>query len=491
MQKKLLIRLLYTVIVVLLLTDLAYSFLQYHAQPLDGDMPSLLVPASDVQPIFDDPTGITAIINDKTYLNPNRFFCHWMYKEYMTRVPLLLQHFVPPVESVYLASAIAKTLIQILILFLLSAAISGSANITRIKFVAAALIIAPLFQANGYRSSMGIIDPAPTYTFFYALPCALMLWYFLPFIREFYYHKKISGNWLIFILWIPFALVVSLHGALNPGIALTVSLLLFCEIIIRKFRQTGSGTFIDRFFTAVSELPRNYWFFLIPVSFFSIYSLFLGRYNAYSIQQQIPLLEMYKRLPEGIFNILTQKPGYPVLLLLLALNSVIIHRYHYDPEGRQILKIFRWAGIFALVYILLLPLGGYREYRYYIVRYDTIMPVTLTLLFMFGKTSLFLLSAMKAKQKKLYLPLLICCLLVFANADKPGFDKNKCEKQALEQIASSPEPVVRIDSECNVVSWEKITDPVESGPVSLLLQKWKIINNPKLFYQTSFVSTVP
>jgi hypothetical protein len=58
--------------------------------------------------------------------------------------------------------------------------ISGS--ILKLDFLFAAILITPLFQTNGYRSYMGIIDPATTYTFFYALPTILILIYLLHYL---------------------------------------------------------------------------------------------------------------------------------------------------------------------------------------------------------------------------------------------------------------------------------------------------------------------
>ena len=476
-------RIIYVILILLLLADMTYSFVQHYSQTLDGDMPALLVPASDVQKIFDDPIGIKAILNHETYTNPNRFFCHWMYREFMTSVPLYLQYFVDPVEAVYLSCAISKTLIQILIIVLLAMLISNTRNIFKMNFAIAAILITPLFQTNGYRSYMGIIDPATTYTFFYALPCLLLLIYFLPLIREFYYNKKCKKQTLIYILWIPFALIVSLHGALNPGIAIIFSVLLFWNSIANNYVKTSGNNFIKKISISISSVPKKYWFYLAPLCLFSFYSLFLGRYNSYSIQQQIPLWEMYKRIPEGLYYLLTQKPGYPLLIIILAINSIIIYRHYNNPEGNKMLNTFKWVGIFALLYIILLPLGGYREYRHNIIRYDTIMPVTLSLFFVFGKTSLFLINNISPKRKKWYLLLMLVIIFVYTNADKPEFNKNYCEKSAIEKISQSSEKIVAIESACNILSWDIITDPKESELNGQLLANWRITNDKKLYYQ--------
>jgi len=112
----------------------------------------------------------------------------------------------------------------------------------------------------------------------------------------------------------------------------------------------------------------------------------------------MPLWDLYLRLPIGIYYLLTQKLGFPILLLILAINSLIIRYKINTPEGKTILKLFKWIGLFALIYILFLPFGGYRDYRPNILRYDTILPITISLVFIFAKTTIFILRHYPIKQ---------------------------------------------------------------------------------------------
>ena len=372
-------RIIYFILFLLLLTDLSYSFVQHLSQPLDGDMAWNIAPADDVKPILENPFGINVILKDKTYANPNRFFCHWSFREYFLSAPLFLQNFAKPIDSIYLSCAISKILIQIMLIILLAMAISGTNNILKMDFMLAAILVTPLFQINGYRTYMGIIDPSITYTFFYALPCALLILYFLPFIHQFYHKKKLSSQLFIKILWVPLAIIVCLSGPLNPGIVLVFSMLVILTNLRTNYLSSNQAGIIN----AIKRIPKSYWFFLLPVSLLSFYSLFLGRYNSITIATQIPLSEMYLKLPEGIYNQFTQKLGFPVLFIILTLNTIIISRKFKTLEGKKTLSIFKWIGIFSLFYILLLPLGGYRAYRPNILRYDTIMPITLSLMFIF------------------------------------------------------------------------------------------------------------
>lgn len=413
-------------LLVLLLADIGYSFLQHYNTPFDGDMAGGIVPAEDVKPILDSPLGFNIFKEHTTYPNPNRFFSHWSFYKYFNSAPILLQKFTNPINSAYLSCALAKTFIQVVIIFMLALGVSGNTKF-KLEFLLSAVLITPFFQTNGYRSYMGIIDPSTTYTFFYALPTAILLLYFAPFFLKKYYGIEMKGFKYLKILWIPLALISSLSGPLNPGIALVISLLIVFQFFYRNFKSSQNLNFFSKFKNGFLEMPKDYYFFLLPICIFSIYSLFLGRYNSIDLSHKISLATLYSRLPEGIYYSVSQKIGFPILLIILFVNSLIIHKKFHTEEGRKIIKTLKWIGWFSFIYILLLPLGGYREYRPYVLRYDTIIPITLCLIFIFSKTTLFLIKSLSKKDKIWYLPAVILVLFIFTNADKPNFDKNDCE----------------------------------------------------------------
>ncbi len=468
-------------ILTLLLVDIGYTFLQNYYTPFDGDMAGGIVPTEDVKPILESPFGIKIFTDHKTYPNPNRFFCHWSFYKYFNNVPLFLQNFTSPINSAYLSCAFAKTIIQVVIIFLLSLLISG--GILKFDFLVAAILITPLFQTNGYRSYMGIIDPSTTYTFFYALPTILILIYFTPLFLNHFYDIELKRMKYLKYLWIPLALVSSLSGPLNPGISLVISLLIFKYFFSQNLNNSDVKYRFAKIKSAIQNIPNEIYFYLVPICIFSLYSLFLGRYNSVDMTNKMGLSVLYARLPEGIYYLFTQKLGFPVLFLILTINTLIIRSKFRTSEGKKLLNTFKWIGFFALIYILLLPLGGYRNYRPYILRYDTIIPITLSFMFIFAKTTIFILNNFSLNQKYWYVPLVILVLFVFTNADEPKFDKNNCERNAILQIADSKEPVVKIDNNCTVLSWTIIENPQESELKTKLLKIWRIIDGNKLYYQ--------
>jgi hypothetical protein len=259
-------RLLYWVLIIALLADIGFSFLQHLNQSLDGDMAWNLIPAADVKPILDNPLGIKTILYNQTYVNPNRFFCHWSFREYLLNAPLLLQKFSNPIDSVYLACAISKSIIQTLLIMLLSMIITGSRNIRNFDFLVVAVLITPLFQTNGYRSYMGIIDPSTTYTFFYALPSLILIFYFSPVFFKYYHGITFSFSPIARILWFVLAFIVCLSGPLNPGIILTLSMLIILSSFKESFIDSKQNKLVQKILNTFQSIPLYYWYLFILFS---------------------------------------------------------------------------------------------------------------------------------------------------------------------------------------------------------------------------------
>ncbi|MFH1161211.1 MAG: hypothetical protein V1733_09730 [bacterium] len=138
------------ILLLLLCLDVCYSFIQHYYMPLDGDLADgvLTSESSAYHPLMHDPFGFGIIARDTTWANPNRFFGHWFISFYMSYMPIVLQSFASPIDSIYLACALMKTGIQLLFIYLLSVYISGKGNIFNAQFILAAILITPLFQAS-------------------------------------------------------------------------------------------------------------------------------------------------------------------------------------------------------------------------------------------------------------------------------------------------------------------------------------------------------
>ena len=457
----------------LLFFDISYSFVQHSHAGLDGDMANIILPAEMYSEVLKDPFGFRVLTQGKEYAATNRFFAHWTMSNYFITVPIFLQPIFSPIDSVYLASALGKTLIQIGLIWLLAVYITGK-KILNSSFLIAAVLVMPLFQTAGYHNTMGIIDQSATYTFFYILPLSFLLYFFLPFYEAWRRDRKLNLTVLQKTILLFLAIILPFSGPLVPAIVLII-----CpSVLLYKFwSNIASGLFFS-----FRRIPNPLLFYFLLISILSLYSMYIGTNNTENSQQSMFIGERYLRLTKGLFSLFSSKLGLPLLTFAIGLNIFLINRQK-TPEAQKIMQAFKWMGVLSIVYLLLLPLGGYREYRPNIVRKDTLIPVVIGMMYLFGLSAHYLIHHIRPKLKNKYLSFLAIVLLIFIIVDTPNFDQNACEKAALEKIAKSTENIVPIESDCNIMAWHKLTFPEASETNARLLLEWRIVREKKQYFQ--------
>ena len=476
-------KLLIFILVIFLLGDLTYSFLQYYYIPLDGDISAGVVPSSFVQQLLDDPFGFHILSTGEKHVNPNRFFAHFFFKEYMQKVPIFPQRLTDPITSVYLSCGLMKITIHFLVIFILSTLISGTKNILDRKFLISAALIVPLIQANGYWEHMGINDHSITYTFFYALPVVILMLYLMTLYQIVYQKEVPKINILKSMVLVAFAIILPLSGPLIPGLILIVSALTGFYFLQNPDRSVNLFSF-SNLFSTLQKIPFPVFLLLVPACLVSLYSLFLGRFDLNYNSDTIPIADRYLKLPLGIYYQVSQSLGVPLLLIIIGVNYFLIKRHFNNAEGQKIIGSLKWIGIFSVVYLLLLPLGGYRPYRPNILRYDTFMPITIALLYFYGKSSFFLLHNLKLRFRTNYLIGLFVLFAIFINSDHLETEEYHCERKALDFLISSPDEITILPADCNIMSWaDPFTNPKRSELNAEILQFWGITKEKKLYYQ--------
>ena len=175
------------------------------------------------------------VLWDDSYPNPNRYFSHKMFKEYFEHVPLALQRFTDPINSVYLSSGFIKLAIHLCIIYLVSAFSAGSTRVLSRRFLMTTAIVTPLLQTNGFNRIMGVIDQSVTYTFFYALPLVFLLWFLLPLFLNWKNERIANFPKFKIVGLILLSILMSLSGPLNPGIIVVLML----TILFYQFSLTG------------------------------------------------------------------------------------------------------------------------------------------------------------------------------------------------------------------------------------------------------------
>lgn len=471
-------------LIVLILLDTALTFWQNLQLPLDGDLVSIVFPAPWYQQVLQDPFGWAVVSKNAVYAGTNRFFAHAAMGLYWKQAPQVLQQFTTPIESLYVASALFSTLVQVLIVLALAAYVrrggGGQGRGSR-GFWAAAALLVPLFQTEGFYEQMGVTNRAITYTFFYAFPLALLLGLLWPFFRAAHAGQPLRLSPLRGLLLVLLMVVIAFNG---PIATAAVAVLLFGIGVYWAWHRwralaTPAAPAGDRWLSGQALL------LLGLLAGLSVYSLYIGRNNAENSHTHT-LGQLYQLLPIGFYRELTMEWGLPLLLLLILVNGQLVRRLFPPSQERAwVLGSLRAVGIFSVLFLVLLPFGGYRDYRPYLIRGDSILPVLLALFYAYGVSTYFLLFQLRGRVRHGYAVLVGLFLATFIYVDAvPKLPRNNdCERWALDQMARAPEPTVRLAPYCNVLSWGTMPDPNQSDLQAQLLHYWGITDRPKQYYQ--------
>lgn len=424
-----------------------------------------------------DPFGFHAL-KGNYYLATNRAFAHWTMSIYFKTVPFIFQLFTNPLDSLYLSCALAKTVVQILIILLLSYYISGSWNILNINFLIAAILITPLFQTWGFNGYIGIIDNSITYTFFYALPLSLLMIFFIHTFTS----RSIKYNPLYYVLSSFFILYLSFNGPLIPATVIIVCLSVLIHDFFFNYINSSKAKVWLRLSDSISKSINGKSIILAFFILVCLYSLYIGKFNAANLIKQVSLSKRYFLLLIGVKNYIIKSLGPILLLLVIILNTNLLTKTKNNSEAKILLKRIKWITILSFIYIILLPFGGYREYRPFIIRWDTIMPINIALFYFFGASSLFLYNQYKQKLKLLYSIAILIVLIIFTIADKTK-NANKCEKEAINTLSHSPNKIVKLNCNCNVMEWGKVVDYNRSTLNTQYLRYVGVLNEEKYYYQ--------
>ncbi|HNX54558.1 MAG TPA: hypothetical protein PLG33_01390 [Prolixibacteraceae bacterium] len=476
--------LLIVLLVFLVFGDLAYSFMQYYYTPIDGDLASGVAWNEHIQKIFDDPFGFRMLQTGEKHINPNRVFSHLAQKEYMQRVPLWLQNFTDPITSVYLSCALLKILVHLIFLFTISALISGTTRIFSKSFLLAAILVSPFIQANGYWGHMGINDHATTYVFFFSIPIVLLFAYYSYFLYSGMRDQTRNLKFIDLPIILVASIILPLSGPLNPGIILIVSLIVL-SFYLKDFHKNKGDFAITKVALFLKDVPVRVYAFFIPITAISIYSLVLGLYDSNFQESTIPVFERYLKLPLGIYYQITQSLGVPFLLLTIGINLFLIKRNLPNADRQKTQTRWNWIVLFSLLYLLLLPLGGYRPYRPNILRYDTFIPITITLIYFCANSVFILINNLTGRKLSYYGLYLIAIFAIYANSDRIETKKVDFERQCIETLVSSQNQVTKLPATFNVMSWSPITNPEQSRPNAIMLEYWHVTKDQKLYYQSN------
>lgn len=464
-------------LVLAVLADLAFTYAQNLRLTIDGDLAAIVVPRTDYAAVLHDPLGLGVLLGGGWYAAPNRFFSHIMLREYCLRVPLLLQAVASPIASVYAAAALLNVLVQALLLYVLGWYASGTRHLGSLRLWVAMALLAPFFQTTGYNGQMAIIDNSLTYNFFYALPLLLLLVLLWPLHQAAWGGQRLQLAWYQLVPMLLLSVVLALSGPIISGTVLVLLAGLGLHLARQRWHQPAAER--------LRQLP---WPALLVCGWLGAwcaYSLYIGQHNTENLAVVVPVWQRYQLVPQGLFEELTSKLGLPLLVAGCLANAWLVRRWLPPTAERlRVRKVLRWVGWFALAYVALLPLGGYRPYRPLILRHDSILPITLGLVGFYALSATCLLRQLPGRAARWYGLGVGVVAFIFTNADRHLYPRhdNACERRALATLAQSTAPVVRLPDDCTVLAWAPITNPSESLVNAKLLVHWRITPKPTLYY---------
>ncbi|UOR03832.1 hypothetical protein MUN82_12835 [Hymenobacter aerilatus] len=465
----------------------ALTFWQNYQLPLDGDIVPIVLPVDRCVPVLHDPFGWAVITKNEVYTAPNRFFAHATMGLYWKKVPHFLQTFTNPINSLYISNALFNTVTQTAILFLLASYVQLGVGRGRYRWGIwfAAAILMPLFQMVGYYLQIAIINHANTYTFFYAFPIMLLLVLFWPFYKAAYQQQPFRVQPWQALLLVLLMVVIAFNGPI--AVAATAVLLLGIGVYWLQYQWHLKLNAEASRTLAAGWLSGQAIGLLLVLCLLCLYSLYIGRNEAEAtVHTQHTLWELYQLLPLGLYVQTSGQLGLPLLVGLIVLNYQLVRWVVPASFDRtRVLYIIRGIGFFAIIFIILIPFGGYRNYRPYLIRNDSILPVTIGLFFAYGVSSYYLIIQLRSHIRRGYLVLiaLVSVFYLYSDAVFQMPVNNDCERWALEQISQSADSIPHIYVSCNVLSWEPTTNPNNSKLIAEMLHYWGVTNTKKMYYQ--------
>ena len=453
----------------LLIGDLSFSFYQFYGMGLDGDLAGIVAPSEHYTDMLSDPFGWSVLTEGAVYAAPNRYFVHRFMVAWFGLVPEWFGQLFDPVDALFLAIASFKFLLQGALIVMgvrfLRLFSPDRASSFWDSFPLLALLLFPFFQNGFLNPVMGIIQASPTYSFFYALPMLLVLLWWYPLLRSRLTGRKIAPLTLLWLL--PLSIALPFTGPLVAGV---LAVLIFTSLAARLLSGPE---------TIYVLLRRRSTLILLGTALLCLYSVYIGTHNAENLTDALPLAQRYARLPWGVYYLFQIKLGFSLLAVTTLGLAIWMFRKHHDT---RLARCGMFLLLFALLYLLLLPLGGYRAYRSHIVRADTFLPVTLVLVFYFALLVRYLIGQLQGRSRMLFGTFVGLVLLYFTLCDEPKVYTNPCERVALRRIAEAESGPVRLDEGCHVLSWNPDHDPAATYDKARFLQKVGVLDSLRLWY---------
>jgi hypothetical protein len=461
-------RFLFGILVLFLCVDLLTSAYHYYHLSFDGDLTKIGTPIKWYEAIMQDPFGIHAVTTGEMYSGAGRYMCHWFTVFWCKYVFDLIHTFVAnPVVSIYIMTASIAMLVHVMFLWIVMLYVRVIKPLDRFYTIFLWCFATIFIQYGDYYHSIGIIDRSPSYIFFYGLQLMFLAFYFYPFFKLFHQSENRFS-----ILTHIFLIIASIYLAFSSVLVQPVFFVLLAVLFV-AYLLFRKDTKWNHFFKNKSVILHFSLFFLLCV-----YAFYVSKYN--SERTSITTVsERYYLLLKGIYYLLTYDLALPFIGLLLGFNYYLIRKNNQSEWLKHFNRNYILIGLFAFLYIGLLPLGGYRTYRPFIVRYDTFLPVTLALVYLCVSTTMYLLSSLQwTNQTKGYVVFIATFMLIFTYVDRNlEQNNNACQHEVLYYMHRNHDTIIPMPLHCNVGTWNTTDYHDQEVMITLnkLYKQWDII----------------
>ncbi|MEO0894912.1 MAG: hypothetical protein AAFY71_00735 [Bacteroidota bacterium] len=466
--------------VFLMLLDAGSYFYQQYQFPIDGDLSRVVLPSEGCKPVLSDPLGISVWQTGEGYVSPNRWGCHAMMYGFFRTVPFVFQAFFSPIDSIYLSAALLKLLIHLGIVWSLGLYISKGLGWKMDKLGMAMVLVFPFLQGVGYHGTMGVVDQAVTYASFYAFPLMLLMWFFYPLYAWCKDGMKTRWSSFSYGAMILAALYLSLSGPLVGPVVIILTAMIFFFFGSKGMKEYAWS--FKGFLPSMRNIPKPFFLILGLFCLFACYSLILGGYNIEGANPSVGLWDRFALLPTGLYKLFTTKIGLPILLAISMIYCGWLLRIGNEQDRKKLKNTLIWIGVFTLFFTLLLPFGGYRVYRPYIIRRDTFAPVLFALFYVYGLSAGMLMMHVKGRGKWILAGLTVAVFLLFSISDWQFPSRNTCERSSLQKMADASLIPVPLDENCPVLGWTTFHEFGESQVQAELLHVWGVTDTIKVYH---------
>jgi hypothetical protein len=459
-------KLLSIVLVLFLAYDILSSAYLYYHLNIDGDITKIVTPILWYKDVLHDPFGIKAVTQHVEYGGAGRFMAHvspllW-FKCVFNFIYSVIKN---PIVSIYICSSLFVTIIHLSLLFIMNRFVNANLKFNFNHFLVLLCLTSSFIQYNRFYDSFGLIDRSISYVFFYIFPILLLAFYY-----SIFYIKYQLGNFRIniftHVLLILLSIFLAFSGPLIQPIVFIVSMLcLFAYLFFKEDKK------FKRFIQ-----HKNILFHFIFMLAICLYAFYVARFNSEK-NFEVSLLERYILLVKGIIHICTLNVSILIVLMFLSINLYFVNKL--DNNNKFKIQLF-WIVLFIVAYLSLLPLGGYRPYRPYILRYDTLIPVTLLIVYLVVYSTILILNQSPSLYFSKYyiiVPLLFIAFMTIADK-KIATKENACQHSSLYALnKNKKDTVLYISRECNLGTWQvsDLDDPYTQEMLTTLFKKWHVI----------------